>query len=184
MRSIRLLLAHLLLAITTIAFDFTPFLDALSLPITLEDYIPPTIFDPNNGTSQNQHENLKRQVSNGCPTGFDSCSNLGAPGLCCASAATCTSDSGGHVACCPTGSVCTGQVGGVITAGTVNSVGSLVSGSVTRESVTVTTSGSTNPGVPAGSTTTPGSGFVVAGSSTVALPAGAGRAADIVSPVR
>lgn len=185
MRTTRLVLTSLLLALTTTAFDFAPFLNALSLPITVEDYIPPA-FDPNNGTSQ-LHDNLKRQLSDSCPSGFDSCSNLGAPGLCCASAATCTPDSRGNVACCPTGSVCTGQIGGVITAGTVNSVGSLVSGSVTSGQPTrsVTRSGSTSPGVVTASTvTSSGSGFIVAGSSTVALPAGAGRAADIVSLCR
>lgn len=73
-----------------------------------------------------QHELLKRQYSNTCPTGYNNCANMGAAGLCCNPSAVCSADYAGNVACCPTGAACTGTISGVITAGTVDNSGALV----------------------------------------------------------
>lgn len=125
MMRLRLLPSSLLLAIATSAFDLPNFVDFIpALPITLADYIPPTV------SNETHHENLKRQVTatDGCPNHFQNCANMGAPGLCCATKAVCSPDAAGHVACCPSGEACSGTVAGVITGGTVNSDGSAVTG--------------------------------------------------------
>ncbi|EMF16753.1 uncharacterized protein SEPMUDRAFT_129635 [Sphaerulina musiva SO2202] len=159
--------------------DLQPFLAAL--PNVLQDLA-------SSQTLQNEtaHELLKRQ-SNGCPNNFRSCSNLGAPSLCCISNAVCSADTAGHVACCPSGAACTGTIAGVITAGTVNSNGALVTGTTsgalaatglttpTTTSLQMYTTSASNGLVLASSTTdTAGDGgFIVAGTSTVATPGSA-----------
>ena len=161
-----------------------------AFPIGLDDYIPPSY--SNNASVVEDHDLLRRQYSNTCPDDFKNCANLGAPGLCCASAAVCSPDAAGHVACCPSGVACSGTIGGVITEGTVNTYGSLISGStrangggatttssfVFAGSTTQTTTGLVvaNPS----STTNKNGGFVVDGSSTVALPAAAVRGVEVV----
>lgn len=131
MRLLHLLPPSLLaiLATPTSAFEI-PYITSLSLPISLQDYISPafaTNTSVSNPTSQPAGD-LRRRQGNGCPNDFHACSNLGAPGLCCANAAVCTPDGNGNPACCPSNAVCTGLVSGAITSGTVNSEGSLVTG--------------------------------------------------------
>ncbi|EGP92102.1 uncharacterized protein MYCGRDRAFT_78893 [Zymoseptoria tritici IPO323] len=164
--------------------DIQPFLAAL--PDVFQNYLATPI---QNTTAQ---ELLKRQSSNSCPNGFNSCANLGAAGLCCMSNAVCSADNAGHVACCPSRAVCTGTIGGVITAGTINGNGGLVGGA-TGVGQTVTTSfqlagtttnggglvqatapPTTNPGVATGN-----GGFIIDGGNTVAVPAGGVRRAEI-----
>ncbi|CAK4028386.1 Hypothetical predicted protein [Lecanosticta acicola] len=173
--------------------DFQPFLAALS------DYLPQQL---QNDTA---HDLLKRQYSNTCPTGFNSCDNLGAPSLCCMSSAICSADSAGHVACCPSGAACTGTIGGVISSGTIGSNGALVgggaaaattttsNGALAGSAATTTTSfqfastATSNNGLVAATTAatvatgggTTGNGFIVAGSSTVATPGAAMRRAEV-----
>lgn len=178
--------AYLLLISATLctAFRIHPniqnFIQAFS--ISLDDYLPPTY------TPDRSHELLKRQYSNTCPTHFSACSNLGASDLCCASGAVCSADAAGHVACCPIGAACSGTIAGVITAGTVNSLGSLISGSATTtldgqgtsSFVNAITATTTSNGLVNASPTS-GNGFVIDGTSTVATPGAAMRGAEIVS---
>jgi hypothetical protein len=201
--------ALLCLIITTLTYaiqipDIRSFLSAIS--VTLEDYIPPT-FSTNETSSEQEpeHDLLKRQYSNTCPTHFNNCDNLGAPSLCCADGAVCSADAAGHVACCPIGAACSGTIGGVITAGTVNSIGSLISGGATQTAVVGGNGRTTSSFVNAGTTTsgglvqattptsartqtpgqyypsTSGNGFVVDGTSTVATPGAAVRGVQVVS---
>lgn len=173
------------------------FLSAISN--NFDDFLP--ALSISNETAQEQAQQLdlrKRQYSNTCPKHFSNCDNLGAPSLCCANGAVCSADAAGHVACCPIGAACTGTIGGVITAGTVNSIGSLMS-----QTATITTTGSfvpvttsnglvvaTSPTAAVTQTagqynpSTSGRGFVVDGTSTVATPGAAVRGAQIVSRPR
>ena len=188
---------YLLPPALTSALQLPNFQDLVSrFSITFEDFIPPAF--ASNASETEGHDLLKRQFSNTCPQDFRNCANLGAPGLCCASAAVCSADAAGNVACCPTGAECSGTIGGVITAGTVNSVGSVIHGTNAAGATTSsfvfagTTTG--NGLVPANAqttatsqnagayhpTTTTGGGFVVNGGSTVATPGAAVRGADIV----
>ena len=160
-----------------------PFFSAL--PQTLQEYLPQTI------QNDTVHDILKRQDSSGCPNGFNSCENLGAPNLCCMSSAKCAADFAGHVACCPTGAVCTGTIGGVIYSGTVDGAGGVVGGAtVTGSSSGVAVASPTTTSFQFASTTegngmvvasASGGGFIIAGSSTVASPAGAARGVQVVS---
>ena len=193
-------LSHVLSALVathTTAFqlpDIQSFVSALS--ITLEDYLSPALLSNETATEEvRKHDLRKRQFSNTCPQNFANCANLGAPGLCCADDAICSADSAGHVACCPSGAACSGTIGGVITQGTVNSIGSLISGTAatgtssfvnaatttggglviaTTPTATSQTAGQYNP-------STSGNGFVIDGTSTVATPGAAVRGAQIVS---
>lgn len=162
-------LCVLLIAISAVhASVFSPFLSA---------------FDSFSQIASNEtsHDLLKRDSS--CPTGYDTCSNLGAPGLCCAKNAVCSADSAGYVACCPTGAACTGTISSIITGGTIAAGGSVVATSTTSGLATTTagTTTTTSGGglVLASSTgqTTTGSttqGFVIAASTTVATLGSAG----------
>jgi hypothetical protein len=163
--------------------DLQPFLAAL--PDVFQDYLPNPI---QNATAQDL---MKRQNSNSCPNGFDSCAALGAPGLCCMSNAVCSPDNAGNVACCPTRAVCTGTIGGVITAGTMNGDGGLVGGATGGPTVTTSFqyAGTTNynGGLvqatenPTTAVATGNGGFIVDGGSTVAIPGAGMRRAEIVS---
>ncbi|KAF2857982.1 hypothetical protein K470DRAFT_260264 [Piedraia hortae CBS 480.64] len=168
MRPIQPLL--LLLGTGVFAIDFQPFFSAL--PIGLSDYIP----------NNNTHEELLRRQnsggSSGCPTGFGSCENLGAPGLCCANQAVCSADQSGHVACCPTGVACSGAINGVITAGTMSNgqlVGagagagapSTASGQQTQQTTQQSAQPTSDSGNGLVSASSSG-GFIVDGQSTVA----------------
>ena len=175
--------------------DIQSFVSAFS--ISLEDYIPPSFLSNSTDSSTTAHDLLRRQFSNTCPTDFHPCNNLGAPGLCCASAAVCSADANGNVACCPTGAVCTGAITGVITGGTVNSDGSLIGGGRTGTGTSsfvfagsTTTQGLVPASVPStvssqqlgsGTATRTGGGFIIDGTSTVASPGAGVRGADVVS---
>lgn len=206
MRLVGLLPAPLLIALTSALqlSNLRPYLPAISFPISISDYIPPTT---SNASSEPQHDLLKRQFSNTCPADFNSCDNVGAPGLCCVDNAQCVADDAGNVACCPAGAVCTGTVNGVITQGTVDNDGNLVSASAGGNGAAVgggqvvtsvgstyvmTASGAANGGLVAASspsTIAPangestGGGFIVDAGSTVATPGAAVRGAELVSIV-
>lgn len=182
--------------------DLQPFLSAL--PNILQDYIPQNL---QNGTA---HDLLKRQYSNTCPDGFDSCANLGAAQLCCMSGSVCSADFAGAVACCPSGAACTGTISGIITSGTIDASnggvvggggaatgtsdngGAIATASATTTSFSFYNSAATtsNNGlvmattqatVATGDGGTTGNGFIVDGSSTVATPGAGVRRAEIVS---
>lgn len=193
MRALALLPPCLLFAVAATAIQLPPlqpFLAAVALPLSFSDYFPP----PQEAAPKNP-DLRKRQFSNTCPTHFHACGNLGAPNLCCASAAVCSADFAGNVACCPVGAACSGTIDGIITAGTVNSYGGLLGGASTTavgvgSSTTPfvfasATTASNNGLVPANiaSTTTVGNGqpAIIAGSSFVASPAGGVRGAEVVS---
>ncbi|RAH62236.1 hypothetical protein BO85DRAFT_484247 [Aspergillus piperis CBS 112811] len=53
---------------------------------------------------------LLRKRSDNCPSGYDSCTNLGYSDICCADGSRCTRDAADNVACCPTGASCTGTL--------------------------------------------------------------------------
>lgn len=56
-------------------------------------------------------ELLRRQTNpNECATGYNACSNINQPGLCCPNDNVCSTDGAGHAACCPIGSACTGTI--------------------------------------------------------------------------
>jgi len=59
---------------------------------------------------------LRKRQNNACPSGWQSCAYMNAPGLCCRNDAICQQDYSGHVACCPQGAVCTGTIAGTSTA--------------------------------------------------------------------
>lgn len=205
MRPVALLSAPLLLTPTTALQlpSLQPFLSALTFPVSLADYIPPTA--PSAPPTPRPHALLKRQFSNTCPNNFNPCDSVGAPGLCCAEDAACAADDAGNVACCPSGAVCTGVINGVITAGTVDSNGHLVSASagggvagvgggqvVTSVGSTyiVTGSGAAGGGLVAASSPSTigpvvgqssGGGFIVDAGSTVATPGAGVRGAEVVS---
>lgn len=182
--------------------DLQPFLSAL--PNVLQDYIPQNL---QNGTA---HDLLKRQYSNTCPDGFDSCANLGAAQLCCMSGSVCSADYAGAVACCPSGAACTGTISGIITEGTIDAsnggvvggggiatgtsdnVGGIATASASTTSFSFYGGGastSNNGLVMATSQATiatddsgsTGNGFIVDGTSTVATPGAGMRRAEIVS---
>lgn len=159
---------------------FSPFLSAIDVFSQIAT----------NETSQNL-----RKRSSSCPTGYDACSGLGAPGLCCASNAICSADAAGHVACCPTGAACTGTISSIITGGTIAAGGTVEATSTsnglatTTATTTTTTSGaglvlasaasSTTGEATTGSTT---QGFIIAASTTVAtLGSGGVRSVHTVS---
>lgn len=182
--------------------DLQPFLSAL--PNIFQDYIPQNL---PNGTA---HDLLKRQYSNTCPDGFDSCSNLGAAQLCCMSGSVCSADYAGAVACCPSGAACTGTISGIITQGTIDasngaivgggavtgatSSGGLATASASTTSFSFFSSGAattSNNGLVMATTqatiatddsgSSGNGGFIVDGTSTVATPGAGLRRAEIVS---
>lgn len=156
--------------------NLQPFLSAF--PISISDYIPQVA--PNASTPEQAHEHLKRQSSNACPSGFNSCANLGAPGLCCGSNALCAPDQGGHVACCPSGAACTGRISGVVSSGTIDASGDVVGGGGAVAGATGSSSGfgglatasasttSTTQSFESAQATTSGNGLVLASTQTTA----------------
>lgn len=197
MRLASLLLSAAATTTSALQLDYQPFLSALALPLSLQDYITST-----NGTATNTspaHDILRRQSSDSCPSNFVNCASLGASSLCCDSNAVCSADYAGHVACCPSGAACSGTIGGVITAGTLSN-GVLISGGVAASTTTTngllvggaatttttqgfvaatTTTGTGGNGLVAATTTvgeSSNSGFILDGTSTVATPGAAARA--------
>jgi hypothetical protein len=126
---------------------------ALANPnVLLSEFFEPLQETPAQGNDtigEGSLELVKRQA--GCATGYDSCSNLGAPGLCCRTTQVCSADAAGHVACCPLNNACTGTIGAIATG-----VSSLVP--TTTVTATTTTTGGAIIVVP-GATTTATGGF-------------------------
>jgi hypothetical protein len=167
--------------------NLQPFLSAI--PIAISDYFPPAVdhaaaqrveqSPPSQKSQQQLHELFRRQDSDTCPSGYNNCENIGAPGLCCSPSARCSADAAGHVACCPRGAACTGTIGGVVAGGSTSSGSGVAS---------ATSSGVVSSGllVPASTTqsatglTTQG-GFVLDGTETVATPGAGMRGAQAVS---
>lgn len=170
--------------------DFQPFLSAI--PISVSDYLPPAVADriplqEQQDTTPAQkpeqqlqpHHNLfRRQNEDTCPSSYNNCANIGAPGLCCAPSARCSADAAGHVACCPRGAACTGTIGAIKT-GTSTGTGTGSAASTASETgdsgllVTASTS--------QGALSTGDSGFVMDGTQTVATPGAGFRGAQPVS---
>jgi hypothetical protein len=174
--------------------DLQPFLSAI--PISISDYLPPAVADrivpqaqqdktPTQKSKQQlqpPHANLfRRQNDDTCPSSYNNCANIGAPGLCCSPSARCSADAAGHVACCPRGAACTGTIGGINT-GTSTGTGT--------GSATSTASGTGNSGLlvtastAQGTQSTNGGGFVLDGTQTVATPGAGFRGAQPVSLYR
>lgn len=181
-------LIHLLLtlAITTSSAIEIPFLSAITLPISLDDYFPPTFTQNETAKAeQRKHIDLLKRQNNACPTDFHACTNLNAPNLCCADAAICQPDDNGRVACCPSSSSCTGSVSGVITAGTVNTIGSLVGGASATASTSNGNGGGggavTSNGVVISSNSQTSTAQSASGSSFVVAGSGSARRAEMVS---
>lgn len=176
-----------------------PFISAL--PQLLADYLPESFTANTTTTSADDddelppHESLllRRQSNNGCPSSFNSCSSKGAANVCCVQGSVCSADARGNIACCPSGAVCTGVVSSTITAGTVDGSGVVVvptgtGGTGLLSSGQATTTTGFGQGTQPTTTTTAqqggqssNSGFIVAGTNTVATPARAARAVEIVS---
>jgi len=170
--------------------DFQPFLSAI--PISVSDYLPPAVADRIPPQEQQDttpvqkpeqqlqpHHNLfRRQNDDTCPSSYNNCANIGAPGLCCAPSARCSADAAGHVACCPRGAACTGTIGAIKT-GTSTGTGTGSAASTASETgdsgllVTASTS--------QGALSTGDSGFVMDGTQTVATPGAGFRGAQPVS---
>ena len=170
--------------------DFQPFLSAI--PISVSDYLPPAVADRIPPREQQDttpvqkpeqqlqpHHNLfRRQNDDTCPSSYNNCANIGAPGLCCAPSARCSADAAGHVACCPRGAACTGTIGAIRT-GTSTGTGTGSAASTASETgdsgllVTASTS--------QGALSTGDSGFVMDGTQTVATPGAGFRGAQPVS---
>lgn len=173
LRNLLVTLALLLVSATlTSGSLFLPFLNAVEGGLD--------VLSPNNA-SQTASEDItqevsleKRQSSVNCPQDYSNCQKLGAPGLCCANNAVCSADSAGYVACCPKGAACTGTITGVITNGV---------GTITTATATMTTQGQSTAsnGEVLASTTSSNGGFIISGTSTVAVPASAPRRVEIVS---
>jgi hypothetical protein len=186
--------AHLLaLYATTVTAiqlpNLQPFLSAI--PIAISDYFPPAVdhadvqrvaqSTPSQKSQQQLHELFRRQDSDTCPSGYNNCENIGAPGLCCSPSARCSADAAGHVACCPRGAACTGTIGGVATTGSTGSssgVASATSSGTISSGLLVPAS--TTQGATATGLTTQG-GFVLDGTETVATPGAGMRGAQAVS---
>jgi hypothetical protein len=173
--------------------DLQPFLSAI--PISVSDYLPPAAVadrtppqeqkdDTSTQKSQQQaqpHLNLfRRQNDDTCPSSYNNCANIGAPGLCCAPSARCSADAAGHVACCPRGAACTGTIGAINT-------GTATGTSTGTGSATSTASGTSNSGLfvtastSQGAVSTNGGGFVLDGTQTVATPGAGFRSVQLVS---
>jgi hypothetical protein len=88
---------------------------------------------------------LKRQTDpNGCASGYNACTNINQPGLCCRTTEVCSIDNAGHAACCPNGSACTGTIAPITQGSSPTSTGTPTTtptGATTT--ITVTTGSST-----------------------------------------
>lgn len=175
--------------------DLQPFLSAI--PISVSDYLPPTVADRIPPQEQQKdttpaqkpeqqlqpHHNLfRRQNDDTCPSSYNNCANIGAPGLCCAPSARCSADAAGHVACCPRGAACTGTIGAIKTGtstgtGTGTGTGTATStASGTGDSGLLVTASTSQSALSTGE-----GGFVMDGGQTVATPGAGFRGAQPVS---
>jgi hypothetical protein len=165
--------------------DFQPFLSAI--PISISDYFPPAsrvesqeqqYNAPEEKTQQQAqpHHNLfRRQDDDTCPSSYNNCANIGAPGLCCSPSARCSADAAGHVACCPQGAACTGTIGAIVTKTSSGSATGSATG--TGNSGLLVTASTASSALSTGT----GSGFVLDGTQTVATPGAGFRGAQPVS---
>jgi hypothetical protein len=158
--------------------DLQPFLSAI--PISISDYFPPAteaIPQEQKHTPQQAqpHHNLfRRQNDDTCPSSYNNCANIGAPGLCCSPSARCSADAAGHVACCPVGAACTGTIGAIVT--------KTSTGSATGTATETGNSGLLVTASTASSALSTGTGgFVLDGTQTVATPGAGFRGAQPVS---
>ncbi|MCJ1444684.1 MAG: hypothetical protein MMC23_005186 [Stictis urceolatum] len=71
-------------------------------------------------------ELFRRQ--NACPAAHSACTQYNRAGICCATSAYCTTDSGNHIACCPSGASCTGNIGSFSSGGTQTQTGGAAGG--------------------------------------------------------
>ena len=90
-------------------------------------------------------ELLRRQTNpNECADGYNPCSNINQPGLCCPNDNVCSMDSAGHAACCPVGSACTGTIAPA-TQGSSPTGTQSTTGTPTAGAATTTIIGNPNP---------------------------------------
>lgn len=140
---------------------------------------------PQPQTTPRPHNNLfRRQSDDTCPSGYNNCSNIGAPGLCCSPSARCQADNAGHVACCPLGAACTGSIGGAATAGSTDSSGGFAeatSSGAGDSGLLVTASTSQEPQETGDDNLRTSGGFVMDGTQTVATPGVGARGVQPVS---
>jgi hypothetical protein len=171
--------------------DLQPFLSAI--PISVSDYLPPAAAadrippqDQQDNTPtqkpdqqlQPHHNLFRRQNDDTCPSSYNNCANIGAPGLCCAPSARCSADAAGHVACCRQGAACTGTIGAIKTGtSTGTATGSAAStASETGDSGLLVTASTSQ-----GAVSTGDGGFVMDGTQTVATPGAGFRGVQPVS---
>ncbi|KAF2842474.1 hypothetical protein M501DRAFT_1055172 [Patellaria atrata CBS 101060] len=102
-----LLLLFLVLATANPSPHLAPFQPAIH-EVSLPDLDSRS---PNPNLNGNPLALLRRQ-SNECPSGYNSCAQIGAVGFCCRDSTLCSPDQAGQIACCPEGAACTGTVGG------------------------------------------------------------------------
>ena len=173
--------------------DLQPFLSAI--PISVSDYLPPAAVadrippqeqQENTPTQKHDqqmlpHHNLfRRQNEDTCPSSYNNCANIGAPGLCCAPSARCSADAAGHVACCPRGAACTGTIGAIQT-GTSTSTGTGTGSAASTASETGDSGLLVTASTSQGAVSTGSNGFVMDGTQTVATPGAGFRGAQPVS---
>ncbi|ORX93219.1 hypothetical protein BCR34DRAFT_620390 [Clohesyomyces aquaticus] len=146
---------------------FALFALACATPSFLADFIEPLLEGApaqNNDTlAEDGPELLKRQGTS-CATGYNACSGLGAPGLCCRSGSVCSADAAGHVACCPNGAACTGTIAPVNPG--IATVSNTAGGAASSTVPFVIASTTTNGGVFIGTAAPTTSGFVQQGSGS------------------
>lgn len=172
--------------------DLQPFLSAI--PISISDYLPPTAesIPPQEAqhipqqkpqeAPQPHHNLFRRQNEDTCPSSYNNCANIGAPGLCCSPSARCSADAAGHVACCPRGAACTGTIGAIKTGSSTGTATGTASG--TSNSGLFVTASTTQTGAATGGSTNTaggGGGFVLDGTQTVATPGAGMRGVQAVS---
>ncbi|KAF2472275.1 uncharacterized protein BDR25DRAFT_19905 [Lindgomyces ingoldianus] len=127
---------------------------ACATPNFLAAFVEPLLESPPAQTNdtiaegEGELELLKRQT--GCASGYNACSGLGAPGLCCRSGSVCSADAAGHVACCPLNAACTGTIAPVGGGTTASNTGG---GAATTTVPFVTAVTTTNNGVIIGTST-------------------------------
>lgn len=143
----------------------------VATPDTFSPFSSPLLeglFVQTNGTSD-AYDLLRRQ-SNACPSGYNSCAGLGAPGLCCNTNSNCSPDMAGHVACCPRGAVCTGTIGattpatGTAAFSTATTTATTNNGLVFVSTATSTATSTTIPGLI--TSTTGGGQFIIASAAS------------------
>ncbi|KAJ4296494.1 hypothetical protein N0V90_006539 [Kalmusia sp. IMI 367209] len=121
---------------------------ALAAPDFLSDFHPaqlqqsPAQINDTVGEDSAALQLLKRQTDpNSCADGYNACTNINQPGLCCRNDQVCSADNAGHPACCPIGSACTGTIA-PITQASPTGTNTQSSSSATAATTTTTSGGS------------------------------------------